>query len=539
MNIPDIEKLLPAQCRESHIRIHYPEFYKMLNDKYPNIKFGEKMYWYYNNINERPKCPTCGKSIKFINSKVGYALHCCSKCSNSDLSKIKKTQQIFIERYGGKAPICNSNVLAKMKTTNIERYGVENCQQNKDIKEKTKKTLLERYGGRGNASAELKQKYVNTCNKIYGVDNSSKSDIVKEKISQSRRKHEIDNHKYIIDYKEDGKKLICICSCPHKDCNKCKEKTFEIESSLLANRTYHNIEICTHLLPYSPLSSTYEICLQQLLDKYNIEYISNDRKIISKELDIFIPSKNIAIEFNGVRWHSDIIKPNNYHAKKFVECHKKGIQLISIWDDQYGRSPDICKSIILSKLGIYENKLYARKCQIYDVSGKIARKFYNDNHIQGACNAKIHYGLYYNDELIAMMSFGKRSLGKKSDNCWELIRYCSKINTIIVGGASKLFRRFVIDHNPEKIVSWSSNDISIGNMYKSLGFSYVSTTMSYWYVSKDGQRYHRSNFSKSNMIRKGIINKDDDRTESEILTSMGFYKIWDSGQTKWIWTNKT
>jgi hypothetical protein len=537
MNIPDISKLSPAQCREIHIKIHYPEFYKYLNDTYKDIAFKEKLYWYFNDITKMPVCKNCGKPVKFTNSKIGYSQYCCVKCSNSSKEKIEKTQQIFNERYGGDAPICNPNVIAKMKATCKKRYGVENCQQNKYIKEKTKQTLIERYGGQGNSSIILKEKYINTCEKRYGVDNPAKSDVIKDKISKSKRNYIIDTHKYIIGY-VDSDNLICKCKCPHAECNKCESKDFEIESSLLANRLYHGIEICTKLLPYNSLSSSYELRLCEFLDNHNIEYKRNVRNIISKEIDIYIPSKKLAIEFNGIYHHSDRCKPNNYHINKFNICKESDIKLILIWEDQYLNHKDICESIILSKLGIYSNKIYARKCKLEKISSNIAREFYTNNHIQGFCSATIHYGLYYGKELVSMMSFGKRNLGKNFNRKWELIRYCSKLNTLVIGGVSKLFKRFLNEYTPDSVISWSSNDISDGNMYKALGFEFENSSVSYWYIDKNMNRYHRSGYSKSNLIKKGLIEANDTRSEKEIMKDLGYYKIYDTGQTKWRYSFK-
>ena len=536
MNIPDISNLTGAQCREIHFKIHYPEFYKYLYDNYIDISFQEKLYWYFNDIKEIPTCKNCGNKVKFYNSKTGYAQYCCSKCSNSANEKINKTKKIFNERYGGDAPICNSEIRSKIKATCIERYGVENCQQNKEIKERTKKTNIEKYGGQGNASKQLKEKYITTCEKRYGVNNAAKASNVKEQISKSKRKNIINTHEYIIGY-IDSDKLICKCKCPHLDCNKCKEKEFEIESTLLANRISHNIEICTKLLPYNPLLSKYELYLTKLLNANNIEYKRNVRNIISKEFDFYIPLKKLAIEFNGVYYHSTSKKSNTYHINKFNECKEQDIQLISIWEDQYINKPKICESIILSKLGIHKEKIYARKCIINKVSSNIAREFYDKNHIQGFCAATIHYGLYYKNELVSMMSFGKRSLGREFNKDWELIRYCTKINTLVIGGASKLFKNFIKEYNPKEIISWSSNDISNGNMYKLLGFKQENISLSYWYIDKNLKRYHRSGFSKSNLIKKQIIKNSDTRSESEIMDNLGYYKIYDTGQTKWIWKN--
>ena len=539
MNTPDITLLKPAQCREAVIKKNYPEFYSYLNNTFPNdISFSEKMYWYYNSITSYPTCPQCGKLVSFINSKTGYAVYCCKDCANKAPEKKKKVKITCNEKFGGNAPICSKDVKDKMESTMIKRFGVKNCQQNKEISKITQNTIISKYGGQGNASKILKEKYNNTCYSLYGVSNGSKSEIAREKISIAKRKNIINNHKYIIDYIEDNNKLLCRCKCPHSDCNKCNEKEFVIDSTVLANRLSHGIEICTKLLPFKPLISSYELIIGDILREHNIDFKTGCRGIISKELDIYIPSKNIGIEFNGIFHHSDERKPNNYHMNKYNRCKEKGIQLISIWEDLYITKYNIIKSVLLSKLGIYSNKIYGRKCRINVIDSKTANKFYEDNHIQGKCNASIHYALIYENTIIAMMSFGKRSLGKNCDMQWELIRYCSLLGTCVIGGASRLFKRFINDYNPTKIISWSSNDISDGNMYKILGFKFVGDSSSYWYVSKSScKRYHRSVFSKTNMIKKGIITENDKRTEREIAVDLKFRRIFDSGQSKWIWTS--
>lgn len=538
MLTPDIDKLKPAQCREVVIKKRYPEFYKYLNNTiyYPdNISFSEKVYWYFNNIVSHPTCPCCGNKLKFINNKIGYATYCSKKCSNKAPEKIQKTKDICIKKYGGVAPICSSEVKAKMADTMMDRYGVINCQLNSAIYDKTKTTMITRYGGQGNASKELKQKYIDTCIKQYGVTNTSMCDSIKEKLSLAKRANVLSTHKHIIEYIDNDDKLMCKCRCPHSDCDKCNDKFYIINPSILTNRISHNIELCTHLLPYNSLSSSYEVQLCQLLDEYNIEYQTNVRSLISKELDIYIPSKNIAIEFNGVFWHSDKRKYQKYHINKFNECIENGIQLLSIWEDQYITKYDIVKSLILSKLGVYKQRIYARNCIIEKVTPRQASEFYDNNHIQGRCGASVHYGLVYNNEIIAMMSFGHRSIGNNNANQWELIRYCTKLHTQIIGGATRLFKLFVKDIKPECVVSWSSNDISNGELYKILGFKQVNQSMSYWYIRNDMKRYHRSSCSRSKMIDKGIISENDDRTESQIMNDLGFIKIYDTGQTKWIY----
>jgi hypothetical protein len=537
MNVPDINTLKPAQCREVVIKKHYIEFYNHLNNNYPtNISFSEKMYWYFNNMSDKPLCPVCGNKLEFINVKTGYQTYCSKSCSNKSPEKIQKVKNVCMNKYGGVAPICSDKVKSKMINTCIERYGVENCQQNKDIHTRTKNTIIAKYGAQGNASNIIKQKYVNTCIERYGVENSSKCDSVREKLSELKRANILSTHKHIIEYIDDDNKLLCKCKCPHDECNKCNDKFYIIDSTVLANRLSHGIELCTNLLPFNALSSTYEVQLHKLLDEYNVHYETNVRNIISKELDIYIPSKKIAIEFNGIYWHSDKRKYQKYHIDKFNECKKVGVQLISIWEDQFITKYDIVKSLILSKLGIYSQRVFARKCDVKVLSSDEASEFYTHNHLQGKCGAFVHYGLLYNNEIVSVMSFGKRSIGHNDSKTWELIRYCSKQNIQVIGGASRLFNYFVKNISPKQITSWSSNDISDGTLYKMLNFTEHNNSQSYWYIRKDMKRYHRSSCSRSKLIDKGIITNDDERSETQIMQDLGFIKIWDSGQTKWQWS---
>lgn len=320
------------------------------------------------------------------------------------------------------------------------------------------------------------------------------------------------------------------------------KKIFKISNTIYHTRKYQGIESCTILNPpgYDGSNTSIELFIENILNKYNIGYIHNDRKILSgKELDFYIPSKNLAIECNGVFWHSDRNVDINYHNIKYNDCQNNNIQLLTIWEDQFRNNPEIIESILLSKLGVYENKIYARKCIIKEVSSKESKQFLTSNHLQGNCNSAIKIGLYYDNELVSLMTFGKlrRSLGNKSkENIYELYRFCNKLNTQVIGGASKLFKYFIEHYNPFIVESFSSNDISNGNLYNILNFSKVSNTISYWYIEQNNNnliRHHRYKFRKSELLKMGF---DKNKTEFDIMNDMkNHYRIYDSGQTKWIW----
>jgi hypothetical protein len=262
---------------------------------------------------------------------------------------------------------------------------------------------------------------------------------------------------------------------------------------------------------------------------YNKEILQN-YKIDKKELDIYIPSLNLAFEFNGLYWHSDLFKEKKYHYNKWKLCKDNGIKLMTIWEDDWNFKQNIVKSIILNKIGKNKEKIYARKCIIKEVPFNKSKEFLDSNHLQGWCLSKVNLGLYYNDELVSLMTFGKRKISGKKQH--ELLRFCSKLNTSVIGGASKLFKHFIRNYKPNKIISYASCDISDGSLYKILGFNEIGHTgINYWWV-KD-KRYHRSGFMKHKLVREGA---DPNKTENQIMHEDGFNKIWGTGNLKYEFT---
>jgi hypothetical protein len=303
------------------------------------------------------------------------------------------------------------------------------------------------------------------------------------------------------------------------------------------------IEPCTNILKLGANhDSTLEHKIIDLLDEYGIEYKRNVRDIIPpKEIDIYIPSKNLAIECNGAWAHSSINnldpKAPSYHSNKTTGVGTQGVVLLHIWEDWLVHRGEVVKSMIMNKLGLSKRKIYARKCIIKHINSNEFRDFLNKNHIQGACGSNIRYGLYYKDELVSVMGFSKRK-----DNTYELVRFCSALYTNVVGGASKLFNTFIKQHAPREVVSFSMNDFSQGNVYNKLGFERAGENQTYWYIDpKTLERKHRSSFTKQNIVKRGWRDAvTDEWTETEVMTERGYFKIYDSGQTKWVWSlNKT
>jgi hypothetical protein len=264
---------------------------------------------------------------------------------------------------------------------------------------------------------------------------------------------------------------------------------------------------------------------------------NNTELIKPYEIDCLVKSKNIAFEYCGTIWHSEKYdKDKEYHRRKYELCKSKNIRLITIFDDEWIDSPDICKSRIQNILGIKTTTLFARKCFSKQIPNKVAFKFLKDNHIQGRGHSHVAYGLYHNYEFMSVMTFSKPSVSKNANKYdWELNRFCSLTGYNIVGGASKLLKSFSREHNGIKLVTFCDLRWGNGGVYEKIGFKYLYTTNpNYYYVGNytKWKRKHRYNFTKSRLLKIfGVEHKD--KTEYQIALDNGLYRVWDCGHKKY------
>ena len=258
-----------------------------------------------------------------------------------------------------------------------------------------------------------------------------------------------------------------------------------------------------------------------------------DRSVLKpRELDIYVPDRKIAIEYDGLIWHSEMYKKEmtNYHLSKTDECKKNGIRLIHIFEDEWLEKPQIIKSMLRNIFGVTSHRLYARQCDIRNIDSKTAMQFLDDNHIQGRCKAKYHYGLYYNGELVSLMTFGRTRQQKKYnddyDNTWELLRFCNKLDTTVVGGASKLLKRFIGEVKPHRIVTYADKRWSLGNLYDRLGFTHTHDSKPNYFYVVGQHRENRFKYRKGALVKQGF---DKDKSEHEIMLERGIPRIYDCG----------
>lgn len=286
--------------------------------------------------------------------------------------------------------------------------------------------------------------------------------------------------------------------------------------------------------------SSYELEIVKFIESIGISDLQTTVRNIDSinEIDILSESHKLAIEFNGLYWHSDIFKNKKYHLNKTEKMNSFGYRLIHIFEDEWIDKKDICKSIISNAFRKNTCKLFARKCDIREVSYSDCKIFLNSNHIQGNCQSKFRYGLYFNNELVSLMTFGnlRKNLGSDSkENHYELLRFCSKQNTNVVGAASKLFKHFIIQKNPEYIVSFCDRRYGTGNLYNVLGFQFEYNSPENYFYVKGLKKYNRFLFRKDILISEGF---DPSKTESQIMKERGYLKIYDCGSMKFNWKKR-
>ena len=562
--------------KEIKVKIRKDNIFHFINLGYNNIQLKDiitisVLHLQYNsNKKIEVKCDLCGDKYilnyhKYNINIQKFNFYSCKKCSNTKrkmtnnelyntdypitLSKFKEKREnnnmikygvkntleipeirkniieTNLKKYGCVNPQQNKIIKAKTELTNIERYGFNTPLKNDNIKKKRNETNIKKYGFIASSKNEnVKKIAIENSVKKYGVEFVQQTDIIRNKIKKGKINYLIGDTKNMI---YDYDKNVYIIKC-----EKC-EKYYEIPADNLSNRKATNTTLCTICHPIGSYSSSgLETQLYYFIkENYSGEIVTNTKKIISPlELDIYLPELKIAFEFNGVYWHNEINKDIDYHLNKTENCEKQGIQLIHIYEDDWQQKQEIIKSMILNKLCNISNTINSEKCEIKEiVNNKLVRVFINTNHIQGFIGSKIKIGLFYNNELVSLMIFSKNKLN------FELLRFCNKLNTNIIGGASKLFKYFIDNYKPNEITTYADRSISQGKLYKTLGFTYINKTQPNYFYIIDGIKHNKFNYRKDKLVKEGY---DINKTEHEIMLERKIFRIYDSGNLKYKYINE-
>lgn len=475
---------------------------------------------YYNKylkLDSEGACAVCGNPTKFINISRGYNKYCCPACSNRDPKlkeqRFSKARKTCLEKYGVDTPAKSSIVREKMKQTCLEKYGVEYAtqadvmkkhsqetflekygvtspQQVKEIREKTEKTTKERYGGLGLGSKEIKNKAQQTCLERYGAANPFSAEEIKKNIEQTNLE------RYGVPY-------FCMT------------------------------DTCRNLAVFS--DSSCNKAFTRILEENDIDY-SREFPIDRKSFDFKVG--NNLIEINptathnstwGWRGNKEYGLDKYYHRDKNILAKNNGYRCICIWDWD-----DIDKIVSLLKR---RESIYARKCIIKLTDVKEEKEFLNKYHLQGYIKSSIGIGLYYNNELVSIMTFGKPRYNKKYE--WELLRYCSSLN--VIGGAEKLWAHFIRTYSPASIISYCDNSKFNGDTYIKLGFILSNDGDE---PSKHWVHYYTKKHITDNLLRQRgfdqLLGKEygyygKGSSNEQLMLDHGFVEIYDCGQSVYVW----
>lgn len=287
-----------------------------------------------------------------------------------------------------------------------------------------------------------------------------------------------------------------------------------------------------------------QIEIKNFIESKGVECQLNNRKVLKgKEIDIYIPSLKIGIEYNGNFWHTEGMnhKTRLTHLEKTEAAIDNGIKLIQIFEDEYVFKKEIVFSKIEHLLHVNKllTKIPARKCEIKQIDVNEADLFLEQYHIQGFASSTIYLGAFYNNKLIAVMSFLKDN---NSGDKWTLTRFASDTHFICQGVGGKLFKFFIRKYTPSYIKSFADRRWTIDeerNIYKQLGFVFDGyTEPNYTYYNQKVDRYrrfHKFGFRKRILHRKYGLPLS--MTENEMTKELGYKKIWDCGLIRYIYRN--
>ena len=487
----------------------------------------------------------CACVTKFDNEKNTFRQFCSIQCRNKDSEMRKQISSTWTDE---KKKIKNE----KSKATNLEKYGVENIQQLESTKLKTKATNLEKYGYDHTAQVPefIKKKHDTFMDKYNTIYPSQLDEVKKRTAENNIIKYGYPNIKYknIPNWKDLNKEFIEENFIQNKVINfEQLEKYFDLCSGA-------SYKILKRLdVDYDKSCSQQELEIKQLLQVNDINFMHHDRKVLDKtELDFYCPDQKLAIEFNGIYWHSYGKEERNVnkqqgnlyfqkyrHINKTNECNEQGVQVLQIFEDEYKHKKDIWNSVILSHLQKSPNKIGARKCTIKEVPNKEALEFLDANHLQGHGNSSAHsirIGAYYNDELVSLMTFGQARYSKDIEVDYELIRFCSKLFTNIPGIGSRLLKYFEKNYNPKGLVSYANRRWSNGNIYQNLGFQEIKQRYQpnyFYFLFPENILKSRVQFQKHKLKDKLEL-FDENLTELENMINNEYRVIYDSGNCSYI-----
>lgn len=425
-----------------------------------------------------------------------------------DAKKINytKTMDTIRERYGVNSALSNPASKEKFLQTNRKKYGSDYFIGTEKFKEQSKKTNLRKYGYEWSTqNPEVKLRHEEANYLKYGVKDK------KQAAASPELKIYLNDKDKSVNFLEEKKFTFY---------ELCKYFENDTESQLFAWLTRFDL--------YQFLVKKRSKPEEDLADYlFKLGFTStNCRKLLGnrQEIDIYNPDLKIGVEFNGTYYHCNkVIKDKNYHLNKSKLAEKNGIRLIHIYEYEWS-DPDKRKkleSLFNIATNNVKTKIYARNCIVREISNKDAKPFNEANHLQGHRNAQVTYGLFYNNNLVQLMSFSRTRYNRniKDDNTWEIIRGCPGSNNIVVGGVGKLFKHFIREYKPKQIFSYCDFNKFDGKSYEEIGMKFIG------YTGPD----------KKWIVKGKVINRNPHKYQK--LKEEAEAIIWGAGSKKYMWEN--
>lgn len=417
-----------------------------------------------------PNCE-CGMPVKKHDTEPKWSMYCSKRCALTSNTRAKNISKAQLSRD-------HSDSNEKRKQTMLQKYGTETNSQRTSVKQIISAKLSK------NQLSPLAYDKLNDVDWLfseYVEKDRSSSDIARE------------------------------LGCDY--------------SAILARARLHGWKVK-------------QVYSKSMVEKQISEFISGlgfhvtsptDKLLGKKEIDVFVESKKLGIEIDGLYWHSysmfETIEQRNKHLQKSLVAQANGIDLIHFTDEQWYGKQSIVKSMVKSKLGV-ASRIPARKCKVVELDIAEAKQFLMDNHIQGYVGSAKRLGLVYEDKLMAVMTFGIPRYDKSYS--WELLRFSTILDTTVVGGFSKLLHQFK-SNNVGSILSYADRMRSNGNVYLANGFSLIRETPPGYFWTDGNKSYPRTQFSKK-LLKSKLAIYDENLSEAENMFANGYKRFWDCGQ---------
>lgn len=493
-------------------------------EKY-GISIQASVYCFINDV--LPVCPN-GRIKKFTWYKQGF-VYCGTrdKCQCHKQEAVEKSRNTNLSKYGEISFAKTEDYRKKAKETNLLKFGVEQASWNSDVRSRAKATCLSRFGAEFPIQTEaVKKKLADTKFSKYG--NAGFSNPAKRELTLVA-KYGVHNSTYV----NMSTSTLAILNNEKAFIEFITGKTRQYAAEIMQvdpNTITKYATLYSCFDKFTVAGSKWEDKVADYLKLLGVNFVRNERKKISPyELDFFLPEYNIAIEINGNYWHSELKKDKNYHFMKWQLCQQAGVDLYQFFEDEFEfHWPVICAKIkYLCKL--QTTKIGARQVTLGEITYAEEEKFLNANHMQGSSTARNKsIAAYHRGELVGIMSWIKRS------KYLEITRFAVSINLTSPGLFTKMLKAVLkkLDFSGD-VISFSNNGHSNGNVYRSAGFvNDLLLGPAYWYMKNYSARENRQGYMKHKIQKKFNIDVSKN-TEAELMSSLGYTRIWDSGKIRW------